>query len=232
MQIDPNAVGASGLNSASPVGGQDVDKTAFLKLLVAQLQHQDPLEPMSTTEFVAQLAQFTSVEQLVGVNEGINMLGIQQMGISNAQAADMIGKEVEIKSDKLTVSSDDDSVGAAFRLDGDAEDVQVRIRDATGTVVRTIDMGPQTKGDISLEWDLRNDNGGMVAPGTYRIDVLAEDADGNSISWETRVRGVVSGISYDNGYPELVVGSIRASMSDIVGVYPGEQGESGGQTNP
>ncbi len=223
MQVDQTQAAGLGLNQ--PVGGSDLDKTAFLNLLVAELKNQNPLEPMSNTEFVAQLAQFSSVEQLVSVNEGLNILGIQQMGMANAQAASLIGSEVEIRSDKLEVRDGDDSASAAFRLDGDAETVKVNFRDASGTVVRSIELGPQGKGETSVEWDLRNNNGTLVAPGTYRVDVVAEDAAGNTITWESRVRGVVSGINYEGGYPELVIGSIKASMSDIIGVYPPDDGE-------
>ncbi|MDJ0761970.1 MAG: flagellar hook capping FlgD N-terminal domain-containing protein [Myxococcota bacterium] len=203
-----------------PVGRSEMDKTAFLSLLVAQLEHQDPLEPMSNTEFVAQLAQFSSVEQLVAVNEGLNLLGVQQMGMANAQAASLIGNEVEIRSDKMTVYGDDSTAQAAFTLEGNASSVEVNFRDATGAVVRTMQLGPQDQGEVNVEWDLMNDNGQMVPPGTYRIDVVAEDADGVSIGWEARVRGTVDGVNYDAGYPELIIDSLRVALSDIVGIFP------------
>ncbi|MCP4678178.1 MAG: hypothetical protein GY854_22225 [Deltaproteobacteria bacterium] len=222
MQIDPTQ--SQGLGSTESVGGEDLDKTAFLSLLVAQLRNQDPLEPMSNTEFVAQLAHFSSVEQLVGVNEGLNVLGIQQMGMANAQAATMIGNDVEVRSDELQVRDSDTSVSAGFQLADDASTVTVRIRDASGNMVRELELGSNSKGDVSFEWDLQDSNGVRVPPGTFRIDVTAEDADGNTVISETRVRGTVTGVSYDKGYPELVIGSIKASMSDIVGVYPSEEG--------
>ncbi|MCP4600078.1 MAG: flagellar hook assembly protein FlgD [Proteobacteria bacterium] len=226
MQVDSiiQSAGGEGLNSPEPVGGSDLDKTAFLSLLVAQLKNQDPLEPMSNSEFVAQLAQFSSVEQLVGVNEGLNVLGVQQMGMANAQAATLIGNEVEVRSDKLQVRDGDASASAGFRLDGDAADVQVKLRDASGSVVRTIELGYQQQGIVPFEWDLLDDNGARKAPGTYRVDVVATDGEGNEISWESRVRGAVTGVNYDGGYPELVIGSIKASTSDIVGVYPPDEG--------
>ncbi len=209
--------------ASEPTGSQELGKTEFLQLLIAQLQNQDPLEPMSNSEFVAQLAQFSSVEQLVAVNEGINLLGIQQMGMTNSEAASFVGREVEVRSDKLEVRNGDETATAGFKLADDASTVEVHIRDASGAVIRTLELGAQEQGEVSFDWDCRNDDGAMVSPGTFRIDVVAEDTDGNPVSWETRVRGKVDGVNYDSGYPELVIGSIKVSMSDIVGVYPQEE---------
>ena len=78
MQINEAMATSPDIAQLNSTANSDMDKTAFLKLLVAQMQHQDPMEPMSNTEFVAQLAQFTSVEQLVGVNEGLNLLQYHQ----------------------------------------------------------------------------------------------------------------------------------------------------------
>jgi flagellar basal-body rod modification protein FlgD len=206
---------------ADPVGSQDLGKEEFLQLLVTQLQNQDPMEPMSNTEFVAQLAQFSGVEQLVAVNEGLDMLGIQQMSMSNAQAASFIGSEVQIRSDQIQVKESDTEVHAAFQLSGDAASVSVNIRNAAGEIVRTMELGGRPEGETQLDWDLNDDNGVPVSPGSYRIDVVAKDEEGSSIQWEAKVNGVVDGITYDAGYPELVIGGdIKAQLSDVLGVYP------------
>jgi len=214
------AAQSTGAFPTETAGGQELGKEEFLKLLVAQLQHQDPLEPMSNSEFVAQLAQFSNVEQLVAVNEGINMLGIQQMGMTNAQASSFIGKEVEVRSDQLNIESDDSSATAGFKLAENATSVEVNIRDATGAIVRTIELGPQSKGEVSFDWNCLTDAGLKVPAGTYRIDIVASNASGAPVSWESRVRGTVDGVSYDAGYPELLIGSIKTVLSNVLGVYP------------
>ena len=220
-----SATSSSLTNTAT--GSDQLGKTEFLELLVAQMQYQDPLEPMSNSEFVAQLAQFSNVEQLVAVNEGINILGVQQMGMTNAQASSFIGQEVEVKSNEFTVSEDDTSAHAAFTLADDATKVTVEIRDAEGNVVRTLDLEAQSKGEVQIDWDLLDDDGNEAGAGTYTIDVSAEDADGNTVSWESSVRGVVTGVSYENGYPELQIGDVSVLMSDILGVYPADETTSG-----
>jgi flagellar basal-body rod modification protein FlgD len=210
---------------ADPVGSQELGKEEFLQLLVTQLQNQDPLEPMSNTEFVAQLAQFSGVEQLVAVNEGLDMLGMQQMSMSNAQASSFIGSEVQFRSDQIQVNDGDTEVHAAFQLSGDATSVTVNIRNASGEVVRAMELGGRSEGETELEWDLLDDNGLAVGPGSYRIDVIAKDEEGASIQWEAKVRGVVDGVTYDAGYPELLIGDIKAQLSDVLGVYPSPEDE-------
>jgi flagellar basal-body rod modification protein FlgD len=224
MQVDATqSTQGSGLGLGKPVGNSELGKEEFLQLLVAQLQNQDPLEPMTNAEFVAQLAQFSSVEQLVSVNEGINILGMQQMGMSNAQAADFIGKDVEVKSDKLQVGPSDAEVTAAFSLQGNAETVTVNIRNAQGDVVRTYDLGAKSQGEIILNWDCANQNNVRVPPGTYRVDVVATDAAGAPVGWSSTVRGLVDGVTYEAGYPELTMGDITAAISDVIAVYSAKE---------
>ena len=207
---------------ASASGNSDMDKTAFMKLLVEQLKHQDPMEPMSNTEFVAQLAQFSGVEQMITMNEGIEILQLQQMGMANAQAASFIGKEVEVRSDQLQVSDSDTSVNTAFKLDADAETITVNFRDASGNIVRKMEIGARSAGEVTLEWDLLGDDGSRVPSGTYRVDVVAADVEGNPVSWEATTTGKVTGVSYEAGYPELLLGAISAPLSDVIKVNEGE----------
>jgi flagellar basal-body rod modification protein FlgD len=215
--------------TGTTTGSDELGKNEFLQLLVAQMQYQDPLEPMSNSDFVAQLAQFSNVEQLQGVNEGINLLGVQQMGMTNAQASSFIGKEVEVKSNEFTVAESDTAAHAAFTLADDATTVTVEIRDAEGNVVRTLDLDAQSEGEVQIDWDLLDDNGNKADAGTYTIDVSAADADGNTVSWESSVRGVVTGVSYENGYPELQIGDVSVMLSDILGVYPAADETTSGE---
>jgi flagellar basal-body rod modification protein FlgD len=217
-----STTGTSSGASSKAYGSDELGKTQFLQLLVAQMQYQDPLEPMSNSEFVAQLAQFSNVEQLVAVNEGINLLGVQQMGMTNAQASSFIGKEVEVKSNDFSVADGATAAHAAFTLADNATTVTVKLRDSEGNVVRTLDLGAQNKGSVQIDWDLKDDNGNQVPAGAYSIDVAATDADGATVSWQASIRGVVTGVKYDSGYPELQIGSVTALLSDILGVYPAE----------
>jgi flagellar basal-body rod modification protein FlgD len=221
--VSSATTGTSG--TSNTYGSSELGEEQFLQLLVAQMQYQDPLEPMSNSEFVAQLAQFSNVEQLVGVNEGINYLYLSQQSMGNVQASSLIGKEVEVKSDELTVESTDTSKSAAFTLSDDAETVTVKFRNAEGDVVRAIDLGQQSAGEVQCEWDLLDGNGNKVSPGTYTVEVTATDIDGTAVTAETQVSGTVTGVSYESGVAELEIGDINAYLADIISVS--ESGTSG-----
>jgi len=213
---------ATATQKTATAGSDELDKTAFLKLLMAQMQHQDPLEPMTNSEFVAQLAQFSSVEQLTTMNEGITLLGTQQMNSSNIQAASYIDKGVVVRSDAVEVSESATEANLGFTLNKAASTVSIAITGPDGHVIRNIEMQPPplTAGMAQQVWDLKNDSGGRVPPGTYQFSVTAVDEVGNPVQWDPRVEGKINGVNYDNGYPELMIGSgIRANMKDVIQIY-------------
>jgi flagellar basal-body rod modification protein FlgD len=154
------------------------------------------------------------------VNEGINILGMQQLSSSNAQASSLIGKSAEVKSDSFTVYGNDTVANGALTLSGDAEKVEIQIRNSEGAVVQTITKGAQSQGEVPYSWDLKDENGVKMPPGKYRVNVTAQDAEGNDVSCETRIRGNITGVSYKSGYAEVMIGDVTAQLSDIVSVYP------------
>ena len=198
---------------------QSVDKEAFLKLLVAQLKAQDPLSPMEGTQFVEQLATFSQVEQAIAQTKHLEMVSLQLTGLQSNEAVGLIGKEVTVKG--RTIGFDGVSpTGFSANLVGDAADTKVTILDASGAPVRTIELGPQTSGTVPVPWDGRNDAGKLVAPGTYTVKVEATDVAGEPIATTNDVRGKVVGVSFDKGYPEVILDSgARAPISDLVAVH-------------
>jgi flagellar basal-body rod modification protein FlgD len=212
--VSPNA-GAI----AEAVGGQNLGKTEFLELLIAQLENQDPLEPMDNSEFVAQLAQFSSVEQLVAVNDGINILATQLLSTNNVQASSLVGRTVEVSSDTVPVKEGDTEKSIGFTLHEDAEEVKVNIYDEDSNLVRTIELGSQLEGEGMITWDLYDDEGIKVPPDTYTLNVEATDADGEDIDVDTTITGTVTGVLYESGFAELQIGDITASLSDVLGIY-------------
>jgi flagellar basal-body rod modification protein FlgD len=213
--------GSSGVNLTTQAGDNaTLGKEEFLKLLISQMQNQDPLEPMQNSEFVAQLATFSNVEQLVSVNEGITNLGTLQMAAYDTQAANYIGKDVEVLSDSVNVTIPGEQITASFQLASNADTVIVNFRNSTGDVVRSMSMGPQAAGSVSANWNTLSDSGQQVPLGAYKIDVVASDATGSPISYQTRVRGHVDGVTYESGGPELIIGNVKALVPNIIGVYP------------
>ncbi len=209
---------ATGSSSESYVPDKTtLGKDDFLKLLVSQLQNQDPLNPMESTEFTAQLAQFSSLEQLTNMNKNLDYLLLYQTSINNAQAVGFIGSTVKASGNSITVK-DGTSDPVQFDLEGDAAEVNVFIYDASDNLVKTINCGSLNDGEQSIEWDGTNDDGETVADGTYTIEVSARDANGETIEASTYMTVKVTGVTFKDGNAYLLAGDIEISMNDIIEV--------------
>ena len=200
-------------------------KDEFLKMLVAQLRYQDPLNPMEGTEFTAQLAQFSSLEQLTNVNDNLRYLQFYQASLNNAQAVNFIGKTVKASGDSVSVTG-----GVAekiqFDLAGDASKAYVYVYDSGDNLVKTIECGALSAGGQSIEWDGTNDDGYGVSDGRYTFDVAATDVDGNTIDASKIIGAKITGVTFEEGTTYLVSGDVRIAMGDVIEVTEGTDGES------
>ncbi|MBM4358929.1 MAG: flagellar hook assembly protein FlgD [Deltaproteobacteria bacterium] len=213
--------------ASSSASKESVDKDAFLKLLVAQLKAQDPLSPMEGTQFVQQLATFSQVEQAISQTKHLEMLSLQLSGLQSNEAVGLIGKEVTVKG-KTIAFDGTNPTGFSTQLNGDAAATKVTIVDAAGAPVRTLELGPQAQGPVPVPWDGRNDAGKLVPPGSYSVQVEATDAAGEPVVSSNEVKGRVVGVSFDKGYPEVILDSgARAPISDLVAVHGTTVGPSG-----
>lgn len=192
-------------------------KNDFLNLLVAQLKNQDPLKPMDSTEFTAQLAQFSSLEQLYNVNDNLDYLGNNQVAMSNNQAVSMIGKTAWADGN-IVQKTDSETTDIHFGLGGSATQTVVNIYNAQGNFIKTISVGAKEAGNHSISWDGTNDAGGMVPDGAYQFEVLAGDTEGGIIPTETFIVGVVSGVTFNNGAAQLIVNDLNIPMQAVVHV--------------
>jgi flagellar basal-body rod modification protein FlgD len=206
-----SAAGAASAAKAS----QSLGKDAFLTLLITQLQNQDPLNPADSTEFTAQLAQFSSLEQLSQINSQLETLGLFQASINNAQAVSFIGKEVLARGNRLEVSAGKPTV-CEFALDAAAKTVIVSIYDSNGRFVRELQGSALAAGRQSIAWDGNDLNGNPVASGSYTFEVQAESASGDKIGATTWLRGAVSGVKFENGATYLRVGSSDVAVGDVI----------------
>ncbi len=194
--------------------GDGLGKDAFMKLLVTQIQNQNPLDPMDARDTVAQLAQLTSVEKLAGIETRLQGIELATSGVANGQAVSWIGAEVDANSELISLPESGVAT-SGFLLGGDASKVQVRIRDADGNVVRTLELGAHTPGSVRYSWDGRDNAGTRVPSGRYTADVSAERADGARVTVERRVRGAVAGVSFESGFPELEVAGVSVRLGDV-----------------
>ena len=195
--------------AGAPQDNGTMGKDSFMKLLVTQLSNQDPMSPSDPTQFVAQLAQFTSLEQLVGLNEGLNILAMTQAAATSAQMVSYVGKEVTVDDSAIFVNGDDATVGMSFELPERAESVQVTLKDASGAVVRTVDLGSRMEGPVHTSIEAIDEQGQPLEPGTYSYEVTAIGANGEPMDVKEQSTGFVESVVFENGYPELMLSDGR-----------------------
>ena len=198
---------------ASSMGKDD-----FLQLLVTQLQNQDPLSPMDSTGFTAQLAQFSSLEELQNINETLSGVGSSQTILTNSQAVDYIGKQIQAVGDKLHLN-EGEPTPIEFNLSQDAAGVYVKLYNQYGEFVQDIDAGPMSAGQQRLEWNGMDYQDQQAPTGTYRYEVMAMDAEGNSSSVTSFTTGTVSGVYYKNGLAYLLTADQEIPLGNVVQVY-------------
>ena len=192
-------------------------KDDFLSLLVAQLQNQDPLNPSDSTEFTAQLAQFSSLEQLQNVNETLGNFEVYQSTLNNIQSAGFIGNTITATGETLAVS-DGIADPIAINLDSDSASVYLQIYDRSGGYVTDIDAGSLDAGEHQIAWDGTDENGTTVGDGTYSVSVMAVDVDGQPVSSTSYVTGKVTGIDYQSGQTMLLIGEQEIPISSVIRV--------------
>jgi flagellar basal-body rod modification protein FlgD len=199
-------------------------KDDFLKLLVSQLQNQDPLNPMDGTQFASQLAQFTSVEQLANINttlqSSMDASKLLNQSISNAMSTTVIGKEVRATGSTFNYDGTG-TMKLGYTLPSAAVTATVQIVDQDGKVVRTIDKPSVASGDSDFKWDGLTDSGAQAAAGSYTVKVSAMDVKGNSIKASPFFYGIVSGVRFKSTGTVFVVDGQEINLSDILEVSQG-----------
>ena len=192
---------SSSLDNNSP----DAIQNRFLTLLIAQMKNQDPSNPMDNSQLTTQMAQLSTVS---GISQLNNSLSTLMSNLNSSQAlstANMIGHSVLAPGNSIQLTSDTtkDASGtettsqkAVFgvNLSGTASSVVVTIKDSSGAVVHTTDLGTQAAGVVPVIWDGSNDTGGKVADGNYTFTVSASN-NGTAVSASTLSVGTVSSVS-------------------------------------
>lgn len=211
-------------NSTSPVGlltgpeGGQLGKDEFLTLLIAQVSNQDPLEPMEDTEFIAQLAQFSSLEQQLVSNEQLANLEIGQAAIVNAQVTSLIGGRATVMAQDFEIATPGAVPDLELQLPFSAQSVTVNVVDGSGKTVKQIEMGTTSAGRNALPWDGLDETGQPLPAGTYSVDVFATDTNGEESTGNLLVTAPVTGVTYESGAAQLLIGSVRVSPSAVVEV--------------
>lgn len=198
--VDPSM--SNGAGAAKDALG--VDYQSFLKLLIAQVSNQDPLEPMDSTTFVSQLAQLTQVEQSIATNANLEQIDQRLGNVEALSDVALIGRDVTVPTDRIELR--EGRAALSYALSGEAQSVTLTIKTLDGTVVRELTGQPGTSGTLHrVEWDGR-DSGGLPVPDSiFQVAVTATDAAGAPVAYQTTSTSRVEELTFREGYPLLVL---------------------------
>ena len=163
---------ARATNDASELG-----LNTFLKLMITQLNNQDPFKPMENGDFLAQIAQFGSVTGLEKLNQNFEQLSASLTSGQALQAGSLVGREVlaPVQTGLLNAGG---SIRGQVQLDQSSADVTLRVTDLRGQLIREMPLGSASAGPMNFTWDGMNDNGEYAPPGLYTLRVQAQQSDG------------------------------------------------------
>ncbi len=222
--ISPVATDTNG-NVKTTGGGQSLGKDDFLQLLVTKLQYQDPLAPMEDEDFIAQLAQFSSLEQMNNIAEGITSSNqwdyLQMQSLNNAMASGLIGKEVTAEYSGIYLESGKNA-SVAYTITQPAKELTMIIKDADGNEIARVTKNDLGTGSGTITWDGKDSFGNKAATGFYSIETIATGQTGSTFTPSMAVTGIVSRVSYRDGSAFVNVNGMEIALGDITAV--GEPG--------
>jgi flagellar basal-body rod modification protein FlgD len=215
LATDPSLANGAAGGAAGPASSNDtIDQQQFLMLFISQLQNQDPLNPLDVNGMTDQLAQFSSLEQLFGINSKLEDLTSALDAGHNLDPLMFLDTEVSAPGSTLEVT-DGKATPVVLDVAGDAASVVVSILGPGGTPVREVDLGSHAPGDIEFIFDGKDSRGGAVLDGNYTLSVAATDHNGDPIETETFIRGKVTGVDLTTGVPTLLLGTRAVSVTDV-----------------
>ncbi|MCB1530679.1 MAG: flagellar hook capping family protein [Rhodospirillales bacterium] len=191
---------------------EDFDQ--FLTLLTTQLQHQDPLDPMDSTEFTNQIVQFSQVEQSINTNQKLDNLVSLQLASISSVALGYVGMDVSYISAEISYDGAT-PVTIDYALSDPAVDAKINIRDEAGELVYSSTV-PKDVGANKFTWNGLDTNGNPVQEGTYSVTIDAIDTNDDPIATSTVVSGRVRGIESQNGVIFVLIGERAVPISSII----------------
>jgi len=183
---------------------EETDQDMFLKLMLAQLENQDPLKPQDGTEFLSQMAQFSTVEGIGNLNKGIDELNGLYRSNQALQATALVGRDVLV-SGNVGYLDATNKLSGVIHPDGiSATDVLVTIKDASGQIVRQVNVGSVSSDDEPFEWDGTDQNGQRLPVGAYTMDITGRVA-GDVESMRTSMYANVNSVSIVNNNGDMLL---------------------------
>ncbi|MCB1783210.1 MAG: flagellar hook capping family protein [Alphaproteobacteria bacterium] len=193
------------------------DFTSFLTLLTTQLQNQDPLSPMDSTEFTSQLVAFAGVEQQINMSNKLDSLVSLGVGDSFSAALNYVGLDINYLSSDMNYDGST-PVTINYSVDGTATETKIHIYDQSGDLIFTHQVTSDDGTAKEFVWDGTLSNGKTADAGTYTVRVSALDSEGNGLDSSTVVSGHVKGLETQNGATYLLVGDRAVSLGNVINV--------------
>jgi flagellar basal-body rod modification protein FlgD len=197
-------------------GPKELGQGDFLTLLVTQLKNQDPLKPTDNTEFVAQLAQFSQLDQSAKQAQLLQKSLDAQQASLQFTLLPMVGRTISLDSPLIQLGNG--PAPMTYALEKDAARVRVSILNQQHQAVRSLEFADRQAGVNTVEWDGRSDAGTLMPPGVYEYVLAATDVQGSPVAAQSRAQLTVSGVRIEEGKPRLLVGDLSIEPSAIVEV--------------
>lgn len=197
------------------VGNNQLGKDAFMSLLLTQMKNQDPTNPLKSHEMAAQLAQFTSLEKLHNINDAIEGLRKDNRPEQNFQALNFIGKAIMADNSKIGRVSADEKHEVRFALGADAQNVTLKVKDANGAVVRTMEIKNLKSGKNEMTWNGLTDESRPAPPGDYTVSIDAIGSNGRKLMVDLKSEGIISGVNFTPKGPQLLIGKQVINLADV-----------------
>ena len=208
---DPNF--AAQKRKVRGVGNDELGKDAFFKLMLTQLKQQDPTNPLKSHEMAAQLAQFSSVEQLTNMNETLTKMS-QKDGAQQFDVLSLIGKKVSGDSSQIDRAKGDKEHKIEFVLSQAADKAEVTIKDERGTLIKKYELKDLKQGKNQLVWNGLHGDGKDARVGNYTAHISAR-AKGQKVNASTSFTGAVDGVKYTPQGPVLLVDGKTLNLKDV-----------------
>jgi flagellar basal-body rod modification protein FlgD len=197
------------------VGDQQMDKNAFMKLMLTQMKNQDPTNPIQAHEMAAQLAAFTSVEQLQNLNSTMQEMKKEQSPTVNFEALNFIGKSASGDSSELLRLKEDKTHEIKFNIPREAAAASVKIRNSQGETVRVLELRDLKAGSNNVNWNGQDERGVDTPPDNYQVFIEAKDKMDNKILAETKFDGTITGVNFSAQGPVLIIGNQSVRLADV-----------------
>ncbi|MES9995796.1 flagellar hook capping FlgD N-terminal domain-containing protein [Desulfovibrio aminophilus] len=190
----------------------------FLTLLLAEIQYQDPTEPMDNAEMVSQLTGYSQLDQLTSINEQLTDLTDSLTSVTASNSLDYIGKTVVAEGS--TISKANGVVSSlGFTLDEDAASVTVNVYNSTGDIMTTETLSDLAEGSYTYQWDGLDTDGDDADDGIYSVIFTALDSSGASVSSSTTASGTVTGLTMTSDGVALTLSDGRSvNLVDVISV--------------